>query len=754
VTRDWIGQRRRLLPLLVCMLLAPALGARQAPTSLHGLVVLIDFPDAEAQHSVEEIDARVNEVGFSNAEMDHSIRDYWFAQSRGAVDLTHDVVGFYRAPQTAAWYRTQPWETSVELMRDALDWVVQQYPAFDWDALSLASGDLNRNGTEEGTFLSIMFFTSDNVPGAGGTHWLTGWTAPNGVATQQVTAAWLEIPFYLFVPIHEMGHSIWGWPDTYDYTDQSWGTGRYTLMSGWTDGNTHPVGAPFLAEEGWVDIIDIGLHQTIVLEPDGDTVARYVNPADDREYLLIEARTQTTMGNETFPVPTGLVIWHVDERKTNNTERQRTPELHYRYSVEQADGQFDLENRVGEDQADAGDPYVPGDAFTDTTSPDSRWWDGSPSYLSIDQILILPDGRISFRARLAVPNMVQNGAFNGSVTGWTTYGAPTPSVLQHNSGAGGVFEFYRNPPGDGTPDQATVYQLTGLAVAAGVPLTAQFDLGNSSTVRKRISVLILEHDFSDLSVCTFWLDPASPMRTYRMRTHTTTHWTNAAIYFYAASTGEHGGRYRLDNVSFDYDPTGPMDRTDCEDPTAPDIVGITGPDLIVNGSFSAAFAPPWEIVSTLVWQTTGGRFQFYRPATAPNTPAGVVLQRTQVPIGENEILTATFDLGNSSTVRQRVTAILHDADFSDLSACTFWLAPGQPLATYRLRTFTTKAWAGATWSLYGATVAASGNGPAHQWIEYDNVSLRRTPNNPALGTECIEPAIGADVPSATMGITR
>ena len=42
----------------------------------------------------------------------------------------------------------------------------------------------------------------------------------------------------------------------------------------------------------------------------------------------------------------------------------------------------------------------------------------------------------------------------------------------------------------------------------------------------------------------------------------------------------------------------------------------------------------------------------------------------------NQILTATFQLGNSSGVRKRVTVILHDSDFCDLSACTFWLAAG------------------------------------------------------------------------------
>jgi hypothetical protein len=80
-----------------------------------------------------------------------------------------------------------------------------------------------------------------------------------------------------------------------------------------------------------------------------------------------------------------------------------------------------------------------------------------------------------------------------------------------------------------------------------------------------------------------------------------------------------------------------------------------------------------------------------------------------------------------------VTVLLHDADFSDLSACTFWLAPGAPLSTFTVRTFATKAWSNATVSVYPSTVGLD------QWIRLDNVSLRQTPGTTIVGTECLEP---------------
>ena len=337
-------------------------------------------------------------------------------------------------------------------------------------------------------------------------------------------------------------------------------------------------------------------------------------------------------------------------------------------------------------------------------------------------------------------DLVQNGTFASGLGSWTLFATDGTGASNVNFIAAtvtnGALEFSRVPPPTGS-NSATVFQPTGLAVGNGVALEARFDLGNTSPSRRRISVLVIEHDFSDLSVCTFWLAPNAPMRTYTMRTHTTKAWTNAAIYFYAASADATGGAYRVDNVALYPDAGGSGDRTDCVDPTAPaPVAQADGGELLVNGDFATGTTAGWNLFGQLVPQVAGGVFEFYRPTANP-TPAGVILQLTGTALAAGEKLTAQFDLGNSSGVRKRVTVLLHDADFLDLSACTFWLAPGQPLSTYVMRSFTTKAWANATISIYAATV---GN---EQWTRLDNVSFRKTPSAPIAGTDCYEP--GADV---------
>jgi hypothetical protein len=49
-------------------------------------------------------------------------------------------------------------------------------------------------------------------------------------------------------------------------------------------GDIEPVGAPFLAAEGWVRVVNISEPRFLALIPDGNKVARYRNPLDVREY--------------------------------------------------------------------------------------------------------------------------------------------------------------------------------------------------------------------------------------------------------------------------------------------------------------------------------------------------------------------------------------------------------------------------------------------------------------------------------------
>ena len=341
--------------------------------------------------------------------------------------------------------------------------------------------------------------------------------------------------------------------------------------------------------------------------------------------------------------------------------------------------------------------------------------------------------------------LVQNGDFASGTTGWLTFGTPDASYMESNV-TNEVFQLRRVPQPAGQPvSQAVVFQNTGVALAAGTAMMATFDLGNTSSARKYMKVLLVgDAGFSDMAACTFWLEPNAPLRTYQMRASTTQAWTDAAVYFYASSPNTDGGYYQVDNVSFATTPGGSLTQTVCVDPLAPNAPGgAAGPNLVTNGTFGTGLPAPWTTFGTITLRSpiVGTVLEMIRPTNV--NPPGVVLNATGQAMANDQILTATFQLGNSSGVRQRVLVIVHDLDFSDLVACNMWLTPGQGLTAYTMTLYASKAWTNATVAVYPRTV---GNVP---WVRLDNVTLTRTPATAIVGTTCVD---GGPAPAAPAAV--
>ncbi len=329
-------------------------------------------------------------------------------------------------------------------------------------------------------------------------------------------------------------------------------------------------------------------------------------------------------------------------------------------------------------------------------------------------------------------NLVRNGGFGSGTTNWLTF---SPNNDMVSDVTGGVFRFYR--PGT----QAVVFQQTGIAVPSGGPLDATFQIGSTFATRMRMSVLVHSADFTDLAVCTFTLEPNAALATYRMKTHSTKAWSDATISFYAAGVSSAGaGHYLLDNVNVQYAPlttspgSGADARTDCIDPTAPASGGGAPSPLLTNGDFGTGNILPWFMTGGIQTQVTGGVLEFVRTAAG-----GALTQYTNSAVLADRGLGLSFRMGNSSNVRQRVTVLLVDSNFSDVLACTFWVPPGQTLNSYAMRVATTKAWANAAVGFYPSTAATVANPvSALQWMRLDDVTLTPTATTP-LGTECFEP---------------
>lgn len=134
---------------------------------------------------------------------------------------------------------------------------------------------------------------------------------------------------------------------------------------------------------GWADKVTSLSDGTFTAKAGANEFFKFNNKANEREYFIIENRYPE---NRDMSLPSsGLAIWHVDERGNNEYE-EMTPVMHYECSLEQADGRNDLEH--GSNKGDETDLFNSntGTKFGDSTKPNSKWWDGTPSGLNIIDI--------------------------------------------------------------------------------------------------------------------------------------------------------------------------------------------------------------------------------------------------------------------------------------------------------------------------------------------------------------------------------
>jgi len=186
---------------------------------------------------------------------------------------------------------------------------------------------------------------------------------------------------------HENGHMLLGWPDLYDYDYDSEGVGAFCLMYD-AIADTNPIEpcAYLKYIAGWCSVTQLSgtpAQPGFVVPSDSNTIYKYSHPTAANEYYLIENRQQA--GRDLAIADNGLAIWHIDTTGSNDNQ-QMTPESHYKVTLMQADGHWDLEHNLN--GGDSTDLY--GAPFFTRCTPDSAaptyWWSGDPTSLYVTGI--------------------------------------------------------------------------------------------------------------------------------------------------------------------------------------------------------------------------------------------------------------------------------------------------------------------------------------------------------------------------------
>ena len=185
---------------------------------------------------------------------------------------------------------------------------------------------------------------------------------------------------------HEMGHSAFGFRDTYDYGEEiadgkSMGHGRWSLMS---------------SGQGYVDAYNLVEYNIVmpgvISEYNGGVrlnshldIYKVISGVDSKQYFLLQQRkygstdnydraTFSAIASTSGPSTGGLLIYHIDENV--NIYRINDKNTHYRAKIEEAHGGiFHLQqvSGMGNNNGDLGDLWGVGKSvFCDMSDPTSR----------------------------------------------------------------------------------------------------------------------------------------------------------------------------------------------------------------------------------------------------------------------------------------------------------------------------------------------------------------------------------------------
>lgn len=118
-------------------------------------------------------------------------------------------------------------------------------------------------------------------------------------------------------------------------------------------------------------------------------------------------------------------------------------------------------------------------------------------------------------------------------------------------------------------------------------------------------------------------------------------------------------------------------------------------------------------------RVNNGGFEFYR---VTGSAQAVLLQNTGLPTAANTRMNLAIRLGNVGNDRRRALVIVHDNDFSDIQACSFWITANSPQGRDYFMNFTTgEAWTNTTVSIYHSNPISNTG-----WLRVDDVQLSTT----------------------------
>jgi len=356
---------------------------RLSEGNIRGICLIVDFPDEAGTIPPSDVNGFCNLPGYEAYGNSGSVHDYFYDVSDAHLTYTSYVpTDYYTAVHEKSYY-DNPLESAGpkarELILEALNHLENSgfdFSQFDSDGDGLidAVSCLYAGGYSSGWAMGLWPHSASFTAGS--------FTA-DGVSVSKYLITYLGGSPQIGIFCHETGHLLCNWPDLYDTDYDSRGVGRFCLMAYGGQVGTPVEPCAYLKDlSGWTNTTILTVPQTALSATAAqNSIFRYEHPTLSNEYFLIENRQQ--IGWDSSLPDSGIAIWHIDTDGWNN-DQDMTPSYHYKVTLVQADGLWQLENNVNDGDSNdlwkAPDFTVFGPYYA---APNSTWWDTTASDFGI-----------------------------------------------------------------------------------------------------------------------------------------------------------------------------------------------------------------------------------------------------------------------------------------------------------------------------------------------------------------------------------
>ena len=436
-------------------------------------VILVGFSDRPFTRPRADIEMLFNQLNYTAGGAFGSVRDYFLAVSYGALDLQADIFGPFNLPAPIINFTNNTqWEdgppcapgNSQDMARQAID-------------LAISAGANFATYAVGGVVPTVHIIFAGYGTEAGAPRcasiWSHAWSIQPAITRQGVTLRRFctspeyrgnsgTLPGTIGTIVHELGHSILGWPDSYS-VERGVGTGNCVHLGNWcVMASGSWLGSPagsrpsrpsawFVVDAGWTPEILLSTSQNVTMQT--GTVFR-INTTTTNEYFLLENRQR--VGWDALIPASGMLIYHVDRRPValadwNNNEI--LTRCHQRRLYIKQAGCATANGCAGNRANDVW-PRTGFTEFTDNSTPNARSWAGANTNSSVTNITHNANaGTVSFMFTLppptiSGPNLICTSAQytianfpNGATVTWTVGSGLTPhqatgqTITVHRAGS-------------------------------------------------------------------------------------------------------------------------------------------------------------------------------------------------------------------------------------------------------------------------------------------------------------------------------